>query len=114
MNPYPSGSFDRMTDMAQELSQVPMTKTLAEEVARKILGGERAIQAVMIIDDLGKVLAHARAKGFDVEDQDLGDVLPRLVTFPKQGVSVFLKVSPQADQNVLYKTILGALEGYGS
>jgi len=75
---------------------------------------ESAVKAVMIIDDLGKVLAHARAKGFDVEDPDLGDVLPRLITFPKQRVSVFLKVAPLADQTVLYQTILGALEGFGS
>ena len=115
MNPYPPSSYNPATDMAQELSKGPITALLAEEVARKILGVECSIQAVMIIDDLGKVLAHARADGFAYEEQDQGETVPSLLRFPDHHVSVFLKAAPSpADPNNVYRTILGTLEGYGN
>jgi len=104
-----------MTDMAQELHKGPMTKALAEEAAMKILGVESSVQAVMIIDSLGKVLAHARSEGFDIETEGSVDVQPRLLTFPDQEVSVFVKVTPALeDYDRLYKAILGTLKGYES
>jgi hypothetical protein len=92
-----------------------MTNVLAEEVAKRILGVESSIQAVMIIDDLGKVLAHARADAFDLEEQDPEEVLPSLLTFPDHHVSVFLRAAPSsADPHSVYKTILGTLDGFGN
>ena len=114
MNPYPSAAYDPMTDMAQELKQGLMTKVLAEGIARKILGGAGSIQAVMIIDDLGEVLAHARAEGFDVENEGLDDALPSLLSFPDHKVLVFLRLPSVADPTSLYESVLGKLEGYGN
>jgi hypothetical protein len=85
-----------MTDMQSEV-RAPLIQAPIAWVTRRILASSNTIQAVMAVDDAGKVLAHERASDYeDLIDEDF----PLLFFAPVPRVLFLLKLSSPSTEEV--------------
>ena len=83
-----------MVDLQSEV-RAPLVQAPIAWVARKLLSSNPSVQAVMIVTEDGKVLAHERALGFDDEDLPLDEGCSLLYFAPRPGLLFYVRTSKE-------------------
>ncbi len=81
-------------------------RTLAEQMAKKILDGDDAIRALLVIDGGGRILAHATTEKLEDEESIPADDFPMLIHLPNHEASVFLRLGLSARPESIKTKIL--------
>jgi hypothetical protein len=82
-----------------------------QSVAKAMVESEDTLKAIMIVNDLGKVLGHARGSGYTIGMESTYSEQPSYLAIPENALSVFMLVSPEADLRLLKGRVAKAIRG---
>ncbi len=100
--------------MAQSLQLETVSPEVGNWLAKLVLGCDKSVRAMMLVNDRGDLLAHGRNpnEAEDLAFEDAGSVLVRI---PAMGVTAFVRTdSPSSRRRVFQRvnSILGVPEDY--
>jgi hypothetical protein len=78
-------------------------------LAETVLSCDDSVNAVMLVDDNGRVLAHGRADGYEADEMSMKESAPMLVPVPGLRMMAFLRLSSSAARERVYGKVLGTL-----
>jgi len=87
-----------------------LTQPMAEAAARMMFAEEPDIQAMMMLDDDGSILANERIPQLMEGETGIIDDYPLLMNLPKYGVFIFLRILQSAESGKIQSSVNLVLE----
>jgi hypothetical protein len=97
-----------MTDMISE-ARVPLVQAPIAMVARTLLASDSSVQAVMVMEGDGKVLAHERAIDVDEIDSIEGEDYPLLFYASRPNLLFFVRLKKQPTGGEISNRIMSTI-----
>ncbi len=95
--------------MAQSLQLETVSPEVGDWLAKIVLGCDKSVRAMMLVNDRGDLLAHGRNANEEAGDLAFEDAGSVLVRIPAMGVTAFVRTDSPSSRQRVYQRVASLL-----